>query len=92
MKVIQVDLYLRVFNPRVLHVEKLKVMYRVISAEDGGYIPRRTDSANLLPYSDELWNEVMDMKMKYDALWQRRLALRHKTLRNIHSSSGSEGS
>jgi len=76
MKMIYCDLMGSFFTYEIVDAEPLKKMWRINSCETAIYFPSKTVSGKLIPFTQERWDEVFDIKKQYDYLWQRRMALR----------------
>ena len=81
MRMIYADYFsLGLFRPRIVEAEKISKMWKIISSEDGQYTPSRVSSDKLIPYSDEVWEEVQSIKRTESYLWARKLKLRELTV------------
>ena len=80
MRMIYCDLMGSFFTYEIVDAEPLKKMWRINSCETGGYVPSKTHAEKLIPFTQERWDEIFDIKKQYDYLWQRRMALRKFTV------------
>lgn len=80
MKMIYVDLWSSSpFRPIIVDAEQLGIMWKINSYEVS-HAPSRTKPERLIPYSDEIWENMMDMKQTYADLWKKRLELKKLTV------------
>ena len=85
MRMIYCDLMGSYFTYEIVDAEPLKKMWKINSCETATYFPSKTVSRKLIPFTQERWDEIFDIKKQYDYLWQRRMALRKFTVEEEQS-------
>ena len=77
MKMILCDPTDKFFSFDIVEAEPLKKMWRIT---DGGKSYRKVGSrvsqSKIMPYTDELWEELISIQQAKQEVWTRRLALR----------------
>lgn len=64
------------FDFYIIEAEPIKKMWKITNAGNGyRRVGSRVSPYKLMPYSDELWQELKDIKREKQELWERRLAL-----------------
>jgi len=81
MKMIHVELSGKFFIPKIVEAEKIGIMWRITKDDGGRRVPYKCRPEKLIPYSDEIWEEVASIRAGMKALWQRKLALRKFAVR-----------
>ena len=74
------DLMASYFTYEIVDAEPLDKMWKINSCETGGYVPSKTPARKLIPFTQERWDEVFEIKKQYEYLWKRLMVLKAFTM------------